>query len=293
MWSTKADRYLLPVLPPLLILAAGGVIAAAEFTRRGLDRAHAPSIAAALLGIVLLTWNLGGIRQHRVAIQHDTRTDAQEWIEANLPPGAFIVTEGYSPDLLDPAALTQLDPNIRTRVLERWRGRPIFAVITLPMYQTSPERSAPFYSLTLYPEADYVITSSSVRNRYEHEPDRFRAQSDFYKQLNHSCRTLKEFPPRGDDGIHLTVYETSRHDRPFGVRDAVTPPPQLQRTPQNATGRESGFYFTLGANYEHFRHFAEAASSYLLAIEYGTANRSYSSSAFSDTHGACRAGARR
>jgi 4-amino-4-deoxy-L-arabinose transferase-like glycosyltransferase len=272
MWSTKADRYLLPVLPPLLALVAGGVIATTDFTRRVLDRAQGASIAATLLGIALLTWNLGGIREYRVAIQHDTRTDAQEWIEANLPPGAFIVTEGYGPDLLDPATLIQLDPHIRTRVLERWRERPVFAVVALPMYQTRPERSAPFYNLTLYPEADYFITSSSVRNRYEYEPDRFRAQSDFYRQLNHNCRTLKEFLPLQDDGIYLTVYETRQHDRPFGKRDEVTPPPQLQLSPEHATNRESGFYFTMGTNYEYFRHFTEAASSYQFAIQYGTAN---------------------
>jgi hypothetical protein len=271
-WSTKADRYFLPLLPPLLVLAAGGIVSTTALTSRVFGRGRAPFIAAALLGLVLFTWNLRGIGQYRLAIQHDTRTDAQEWIEANLPAGAFIVTEGYGPDLLDPAALIQLDPRIRARALERWHGRPVFAVATLPMYQTRPERSDPFYSLGLYPDADYFITSSSVRNRYEREPDRFQSQTDFYKQLSHSCRTLKEFAPRQEDGILLTVYETPQHDRPFGMRTAVTPPPRLQRSPQKSTGRESGFYFTIGTNYEYFGHLKEAASSYQLALEYSTSN---------------------
>ena len=271
-WSTKADRYLLPVFPPLLTLAATGVLVTTESIKRVSGRAQAATIAAVLLVVVLLMWNLGGIKQYRAEIQHDTRTDAQIWIESNLPNGAFIVTEGYGPDLLDPSTVLQLDPQIRKRVLDRWRERPIFAVSTLPMYQTHPERSAPFYSLSLYPEADYFITSSSIEYRYEQEPDRFRNQTNFYRQLEQSCKLVREFSSRQPDGIHLRIYETNQHGRPFGARDSVTAPTQLQRTPENATGREAGFYFTMGTNYEYFRHPAEAAAAYKLALEYRTSN---------------------
>jgi hypothetical protein len=271
-WSTKADRYLLPILPPLLALAASGVLITAESIKRALGRSQAATIAAVVLVLALLTWNLGGIKQYRAEIQHDTRTDAQNWIESNLPSGAFIVTEGYGPDLLDPATVLQLDPQIRKRVLERWRERPIFAVNTLPMYQTHPERSAPFYTLLLYPDADYFITSSSIQGRYASEPERFPAQTDFYAQLQKSYKLVHEFSPRQPDGIHLAVYETNQHDRPFGARDSVAAPAQLQRTPENATGREAGFYFTMGTNYEYFHHPAEAAAAYKLALEYRTSN---------------------
>ncbi len=271
-WSTKADRYLLPVFPPLLALAASGVLVTTESIMRALGRPQAATIAAVLLVLGLLTWNLGGIKQYRAEIQHDTRTDAQNWIESNLPSGAFIVTEGYGPDLLDPSTVLQLDPQIRKRVLERWRERPIFAVSALPMYQTHPERSAPFYTLSLYPDADYFITSSSIQGRYVSEPKRFREQTDFYAQLQKSYNLVREFSPRQPGGIHLAVYETSEHDRPFGARDSVTAPTQLQRTPENATGREAGFYFTMGTNYEYFHHPAEAAAAYKLALEYRTSN---------------------
>jgi len=271
-WSTKADRYLLPVLPPLLVFASCGVEATVELAKRLVVRSRTPSLAGALLGCVLLTWNLGQISHNRAASQHDTRTDAQEWIEKNLPGGAFVVTEGYGPDLLDPATLTQLDPGVRTRVLERWRTRPVFAVTALPMYQTRPERSAPFYSLALYPEADYFITSSSIVGRYESEPDRFRTQLDFYNELKDSCRTLKEFHPAEKGGILLTVFEARTHGRPFGLRRTVVAPPQLNRSFEDATGREAGFYFTMATNYEYFRHFAEAAKGYQLALEYRTTN---------------------
>jgi hypothetical protein len=272
-WSTKADRYLLPVLPPLLIFAAAGVETITNLAKRLVHRAQTPALAGALLGSILVVWNLGGISHNRAAIQHDTRTDAQEWIETNIPRGAFVVTEGYGPDLLDPSTLLQLDPKIRARVEERWRDRPIYAVTALPMYQTKPERSAPFYSLSIYPEADYYITSSSIGDRYEAEPDRFQPQLAFYEALKDSCTTLKEFSPSESGGIHLTVYKARRYVQPFGTRRTVVPPPQLARSLDEGTGREAGFYFTIATNYEYFRHFTEAASAYQLALAYRTTNR--------------------
>jgi hypothetical protein len=271
-WSTKADRYILPVLPPLLVFASAGVEEIILLAKRIVDRAQTPALAGAFLGCVLLAWNLGEIESNRAAMQHDTRTDAQEWIERNIPRGAFIVTEGYGPDLLDPSTLLQLDPKVRARAQERWRNRPVYAVTTLPMYQTKPERSAPFYSRALYPEADYYVMSSPIGDRYEREPDRFRAQLGFYKELKDSCATLKEFSPSESGGIHLAVYGARRHAQPFGTRRTVVPVPQLARSFDDATGREAGFYFTMAMNYEYFRHFAEAGTGYQLALEYRTTN---------------------
>jgi 4-amino-4-deoxy-L-arabinose transferase-like glycosyltransferase len=265
-WSMKADAYALPVLPLILCFSASGLIAIADGAGRVMKNAPVQRATLAILALGMVAYDVTRIAEHREAMQHDVRTDAQDWIEANLPAGAFIVCENYGPDLLKPAFLLQMDPRLRARVLERWKRRPIYAFVALPMFQSHPELSAEFYDLELYPQADYIITTGPIRGRYEKDPARFPAQTAFYEQLKERCRKIQEF---GEGNTRLTVYGTAPGE-PFARRANVPAPPALEN--ETRTGRESGFYFSMGTNYEYFHYLEQAATSYRLALVYGSAN---------------------
>jgi 4-amino-4-deoxy-L-arabinose transferase-like glycosyltransferase len=75
------DRYVLPLLPPLGVLA-------------GRLRTLAP--VTLLLLVIPLTWS---IRKDVDLARTDTRIAAHDWIEAHLPPGARVVADSSTPPL--------------------------------------------------------------------------------------------------------------------------------------------------------------------------------------------------
>ncbi|HEX6791193.1 MAG TPA: glycosyltransferase family 39 protein [Candidatus Krumholzibacteria bacterium] len=270
-WAMKAERYLLPVLPLVLVFTAAALAPLVERGTRAVQSAASRSRIGWLTVALLLLFNARAISGHREHAQSDARDDAQAWIEENVPPASFIVSENYGPDLLNPSLLIQLSPEVRREVLVRWKARPLYAHVALPMYQTRPERSGPFYSVAAYPEADYFITTNAIRRRYERDPERFGAQVEFYADLEKRCEKVNEFSDA--QGARILVYRPRERREPFGKRLTVSPPPVLRRDTGDSTGREAGFYFTLGTDYEYFKHLPEATESYRLALAYGAINR--------------------
>jgi hypothetical protein len=148
-WAMKTERYLLPIIPPILALAGVGLFAAIG----GLK--NHPSVlnrmATAALFVFVFATNVRGYFLQTQAYQEDARTGASDWIEQHVPAGSYIVVEPYGPNLIGPPLLMTLDPGLRKQVIDRIGVQHVFAVQTMPMFQTSPERSALFYSLDLYP----------------------------------------------------------------------------------------------------------------------------------------------
>ena len=115
----------------------------------------------AVLAAVPLLRSLPG---HLRKLRPDTRTVAAQWVRESVPPGSLIVTEEYGPHLIGPVEYMDLDPAIR-RELRAGVDYGRYAVQGIPMFQVVPERASRYYSLSLYGDADYVITTSFVRSR--------------------------------------------------------------------------------------------------------------------------------
>jgi 4-amino-4-deoxy-L-arabinose transferase-like glycosyltransferase len=81
------DRYVLPLVPPLAVLA-------------GRVRSLAP--VTLLLLVVPLTWS---VQEARELTLTDTRVVAQRWIERNLPPDAAIAADPSAPPFGRPSVL--------------------------------------------------------------------------------------------------------------------------------------------------------------------------------------------
>src|SRR5262249_25093369 len=106
-WSMVADNYVMPLIPLGTAFAAARV---AEGARRGVTRraswqAIAVAIATAAFALPLAI----GYRTYQGTLEGDTRARAKQWIESRLPPGAFIATEMYGPDLLSPRTVLEWD----------------------------------------------------------------------------------------------------------------------------------------------------------------------------------------
>ncbi len=265
-WAMKADRYLMPVLPVALAFSAAamdgllGLPALAERRRR---------IAAAVLLFLAAGIPLAALYPaHLKGYEPDSRTLAREWIETNVPTGAFIVMESYGPELLTPHLYLSLESEIRSALIERTADRPQYAVQPLPMLQVYPERTAVFYDMRLYPDADIFITSSAITSRYYREPERFPEHLAFYGDIGKRCVEIGEF--RGGTGPVVTLYRVRGRSVPFGRRRSVEGPRQL-RPAVALSGIEALFYSNLGANYLALRFYEEANACYDLAFGYGMA----------------------
>ena len=267
-WSMHADRYLLAVIPALLLFAT----AALEKALKTLPISRWPDRVLALTGAALTLVLAAPVAAEYPAylrsIRSDARTTASEWIEANIPGGSYLVIEPYGPDLFGPQKISQVDPEIRKKVLELKKKSPNYAVLAMPMFQVVPERSQVFYDHSLYENADYIVTTGAVRSRYAAEPARFRRQIAFYDSLEVGYTKIAEFSPSDGGGSLITVYKNPRHRLPFSKREGVAPPPRLHPAGFPPTGAEELFYFNVGLNYEVFLYMEGAIAAYDMAFLY-------------------------
>lgn len=287
-FAMKADRYLLPLLPAAIVFACAlaaemcarlaGAAAARAGTRADrraragkgarAEGARPPAGAGrtgwALAGaavLLALPW-LIALPGHLAAQRPDTRTLAKAWFEANVPAGAFVASEQYGPPLLSPLELQAIDRDLLPALQQRGYQPRLYALISVPLFQVGPERSAPFYDPALYRVADVFVVTGSARDRYRREPERFAAQLAFYDTLAASWDRWQEFPANGGPGPGITVYRQRGHAQAFAARrPSPGPPPRLAAGPP--TGGEAYFYYNLGLNYELFGFAAEALPIYV------------------------------
>jgi hypothetical protein len=264
-WAMRADRYLLPVLP-VLILFATAVFDMLFERLRAYTASRALQIGAiAAVALFLGTPLLAQFPSRIEELKLDTRRVAQEWIETNVPPGSFVATEAHGPILFGAQDVLLLSPEVRRRLMARRTDTPLYAIQHIPMFQVEPERSEVFYDIGLYEIADVVIVSNAVRSRYLQEPERFRRQLDFYRALEDRFEKVHEFAPQGLSKSSLTLYQNPRNEAPFAKRVLVPPPPELRRERPARSGSEELYYYNLGLNYEMFLHLFQAITAY----EYG------------------------
>jgi hypothetical protein len=288
-FAMKADRYLLPLLPAAFVFACAlaaelcarveppaprevdrqAGTAAASVRGRGIGgRAGlALAVATALLALPALA----GLPAHLASLRPDTRTLARAWFEANVPPGAFVASEPYGPPLLSPLELQAIDRDLLPALQRRGYQPKVYAVVSVPLFQVNPDRSAAFYDPALYRVADAFIVTGAVRDRYRREPARFSAQLALYDTLESSWERWREFPSNGGPGPEIVVYRNPAQTTPFARRRPLPGSPPTLRTGA-PTGGEAYFYYNVGLNYELFGFVGPALSSYLEGHRYAAAD---------------------
>ncbi len=158
-WSVRYERNLMPLLPALLLFVG---LAVTEM----LDRLRPKRGRLALVALTLVvTWpplqsSQALLRNLRLP---DTRTRALEWIQANLPAGAHIAREEYTPQL----------------------GSHRYRVTYVQVLATRP------YAWYLREGVDYLVASSLIYERFRDTP----GLGDFYRFAFERLPLVAEFRP--------------------------------------------------------------------------------------------------
>ena len=197
-WKELADRYLLPIVPLLLLLAARLCVEAVMLVRpRG--RRFAVPVAAVVLAVAFVLPLSASVAFVRDLSGTDTREVAREWIQQHVPAGSLIALENYGPPLVQENALDHyraagLDP-VAYRVVR----------LKLPAPGT-PDRSRDLTRLRRQ-GVEYVVVSSRVDDRVLAAPEVYPTAVAFYEQLAAEAELVKEFRPGpGERGPVLKLY---------------------------------------------------------------------------------------
>ena len=197
-WTELADRYLLPIVPLLLLLAAR---LAVELVRRARPRAR-PVVTvavAAVLGVALALPLADSIAFDRALSGTDTREVAREWIQDTIPAGSIIAVENYTAPLvpeedLDHYRVAGLEP-VAYRLVR----------LRLP----APETPDPDRDLERLRRdgIEYVLVSSRISDRVLAAPQVYPTAVEFYERLDAEAELVREFRPGADErGPVLKLY---------------------------------------------------------------------------------------
>jgi 4-amino-4-deoxy-L-arabinose transferase-like glycosyltransferase len=203
-WNELADRYLLPLIPLLLLLAARVGVAALRL--RPARRILAPALAA-LVAAAFLVPLTDSIAYNRELSGPDVRVRAKTWVEAHIKPGSRIAADTYSP------------PLVRRRDMDFYRSAGVEAVpyrltkLKLPV----PGGPADRHDLRWLRarRVRYVIVTSAVYDRILAAAAQYPRVARFYERLERQGKLLKVFEPRpGERGPVIKVYRLLAQARP-------------------------------------------------------------------------------
>ena len=246
----EAERYLIPLLPFIALLVA---FAAFQLVARVPERARRPALAivAAILVIPAL-WT--GVRAGG-SLGDYTRIEARRWMEANVGGDDIVVQELYAAPLLERrhvrfthagSIYATAGPAARRAYDSRKSYRMVMLPLTVvgmdwipivPRGGTTPEDvkiasraaefNAPVYDPRLFAGVDWVVTSSSVRGRFEAEPERYAPSS-----ASTRCSTRPPSAPRASPRAAATPARRSR--------SIASPIARVPRSPRSVRCRRSG-----------------------------------------------------
>jgi hypothetical protein len=166
-------RFLIPLLPNLSLLAACGVV----FLAGRLPRRWQGAGLGLLVALTLLQPLGNSLLHNRLLLQTDSRIVANEWVQANLPPGSRLKVEDYALRDLSTASRTYT-PNRAELKIERFDGSP------------ETEQARAFAERGV----QYVATSSFAFERYLLEPPSpgQRETGERYQRLHRSLERRAE-----------------------------------------------------------------------------------------------------
>ncbi len=200
MWKIRATRYLFPMAPFFILIAA---FFFDWLLRRG-DRMFAPpgadrkrriawAVAAVLLIAAVLAPSAVRLWKLDAALAGlDSRTRAKQWIDYNLPAGTCLAIDSYGP------------PISRTR----------YAIFT---EHALSDLDLEFLS---YSEVDYAITADTMSGRFLEYAAAFPKEAAFYRSLEREGNLVKTIEPGFKESLQelhmpeLKIYRLSRAPAP-------------------------------------------------------------------------------
>ena len=195
-WAMRADRYIMPIIPVLILIGSIGIVKGWDFiveflgsprlkriTESPWHRISGATIVAMIVAIPLLAED---VRYHQSFSLPDTRTVAKEWIVQHLPAGSTIATGPF--------------------------GIPIpedqYKIVNIPFVTMGAEWLAPFYNTQWYEDLDVLIASDYDHARFSQEPKRFRRILSYYDTLRSRWKLATEIRPSSEqNGPLIWIYQ--------------------------------------------------------------------------------------
>ena len=200
-WNALMDRYLLVVVPLLVLLAARlGVDLVTGVTPRA--RRVVLPLVAAVLAVAVVSPLAASLRFDRELSGRDTREIALEWIQQRIPAGSLIAVENYTAPLVMEDRL----PHYRAAGLDPVTYRILRLKLPAP---GTPDRRRDLAFL-LRQGVQYVMVSSNVYDRVRAAPEVYPSAVAFYEALEQQAELVEEFRPGpGERGPVLRLYRLS------------------------------------------------------------------------------------
>ncbi len=170
-WAMRADRYIFPIVPILLIICAIGMCQISELlfqrigsaTSRRSGRMKIPQqiITGVLAAILMVAPAYSTLKyQHQLSLP-ETQLATTRWIKQHLPPKSAIATGPFGIDLKNDDYL----------------------ILDIPFNAGGTEKTFGFYDTRWYEDCDIVVTSDYDYGRYLEDPARFHDILKFYDTL--------------------------------------------------------------------------------------------------------------
>lgn len=175
------ERYLLPIVPMLCILAATAVVSGVSLLRRyEIPRAPRTALIAALTIVALLPPTLNAIAWDRDAARQDTADLAYAWMVEHIPQGAKVVLESTAVRLPARTYSARNVAALRLRDYTDWRNEGI----------------------------EYLVASSQVYEPILKEPQKYPREYAQYMRIFEQSREVARFTPSNDHpGPELRIYK--------------------------------------------------------------------------------------
>ncbi len=201
-WKELMDRYLLPVIPLLLLFAVRFCVEVADrYGRPHLPSGYGRAVVVAVLCAALAVPAVASLSYVQSLSGVEVRVRAKEWVERTIPSGSTVAMECacYGP----PLALEKNAPFYRAAGLDPRVYRVLEVELPAP---ATPNPSHSFAWLRKR-GAEYVVISAAVRDRVMAAADSYPEIVAFYEELEARAAWKVRFRPGpGERGYELTIY---------------------------------------------------------------------------------------
>jgi hypothetical protein len=205
-WSSRFERYAIPLLPGLTLLGAVAVVRTVGWLSGRTRLGPGPWSAVALAGAaaVLVAPTLGRVvAYHRLLAQPDTRELGSGWVERRVPPGARIALQPYSLSLPvarqqfreGPRSLPGLEgPDPVAETPARDGGEDGYWLVRLDTYDLDR---------LLGDGVQYVVLSGFVYQRHRRACERYPVPCRFYAELEARSRLVFSASPGAEEPLRV------------------------------------------------------------------------------------------
>ncbi len=182
-WEMRADRYIFPAIPILILIGSIGVMRLWDIFQKYLSNQHSKVYQSKIFKSIVVFIGLFILLIQPVVSNYkylyplglpDTRAIAKKWISDNLPPGSVIATGPYGVEF----------PRENKYLMFR-----------IPYLSYETELAAPFYDTRWYEDLDLLIASDYDYGRFRMEPKRYGEFLGYYDTLRTHWRSALILQP--------------------------------------------------------------------------------------------------